>query len=50
MDKGVVSHEGIFNKKTSQRHAILDGNLGGESQQLPLIKFKDVQKELELLF
>ncbi len=49
MDKGVVSHEGIFNKKTSQRHAVLDGNLGGESTKLPLILFEDVKKEMEAL-
>ena len=49
MDIGVVSHEGIFNKKTSQRHAVLDGSLGSESSKLPLIKFEDIQKELKRL-
>ena len=49
MDTGVVSHEGIFNKKTSQRYAVLDGNLGSESKKLPLIKLADIEKELEAL-
>jgi hypothetical protein len=49
MNMGVVSHEGVFNKKTSQRYAVLNGNLGSESSKLPLIKFEDVQKELKVL-